>query len=64
MFQEGNHTMTNKKCLLPKNSKRITKKGYEEVIVPSVSRKNERIKLIEIDSLPKWAQSAFPPRVK
>ena len=59
-FQDGAHTMTSKKCVLPDKSWRAIKKGYEEVHVPavrSVIPKDER--LIPIKELPEWAQAPF-----
>lgn len=56
--------MANKKCLLPKGSQRITKVGYEEVIVPAIRHKlKDTDKLIPITDLPEWARPAFPPPI-
>ena len=53
--------MANKKCLLPKGSQKISKIGYEEVIVPATVHKyKDDIKLIPINDLPEWARPAFP----
>jgi hypothetical protein len=53
--------MANKKCTLPKGSKRLSKPGYEEVYVPAASKStSENDRLIKIDSLPSWARDAFP----
>ena len=53
--------MANKKCTLPKGSRRLTKPGYEEVYVPAVKQKKvEGEKLVPISSIPQWAQAAFP----
>jgi pre-mRNA-splicing helicase BRR2 len=60
-FQDGAHTMSNKKCNLPDTSWRAMKKGYEEVHVPAVrSVIPEGEKLVSIKDLPPWTQSAFP----
>jgi len=56
--------MANKKCLLPKGSQRITKAGYEEVIVPAIRHKmKDSERLIPITDLPEWARPAFPPPI-
>lgn len=60
-FTEGSHFMANKRCQLPSGSFRKTKKGYEEVHVPSQKAKPYEVKetLKQITSLPQWAQEAF-----
>jgi pre-mRNA-splicing helicase BRR2 len=61
VFEQGSHLMSNKKCKLPEGSFKRSKKGYEEVHVPPPKQKppgpNE--KLVDITSLPAWAQPAF-----
>jgi pre-mRNA-splicing helicase BRR2 len=53
--------MANKKCLLPKGSTRLTRKGYEEVYVPAVRHRGKGDeKLIPISDLPEWSRAAFP----
>ncbi|CDW82626.1 u5 small nuclear ribonucleoprotein 200 kda helicase [Stylonychia lemnae] len=60
-FQQGARLMANKKCMLPKGSQKISKIGYEEVIVPATVHKyKDEIKLIPIGDLPEWARPAFP----
>lgn len=53
--------MTNKKCILPEKSFKVSKKGYEEIHVPAPEGKpleaGER--LLPIKELPSWAQVAF-----
>ena len=53
--------MTNKKCILPEKSFKVSKKGYEEIHVPAPEGKpleaGER--LLPIKELPRWAQVAF-----
>ncbi|KAF8382489.1 snrp-200, partial [Pristionchus pacificus] len=60
-FAQGSHTMTNKRCTLPEKSTRTQKKSWEEICVPALKPKpfGENEKLIDISSLPKWAQPAF-----
>ena len=60
-FSQGGRVMTNTKCELPDKSWRAQKVGYEEVHVPAVRPiipPGER--LVEVASLPVWAQPAFP----
>jgi len=60
-FSQGSHLMMNRSCELPEKTRRIPKKGYEEVHVPAIRpviSSSER--LMEIVDLPKWAQPAFP----
>ena len=64
IFSQGSHIMTNKQCKLPKETYRVSKKGYEEILVPAeqqIAKEDE--KLIKISSLPEWAQDAFIPVV-
>jgi len=60
-FPEGGHTMTNKKCVLPEKSFKVSKKGYEEIHIPAPDSaslgKGER--LLPIAELPYWARPAF-----
>lgn len=53
--------MTNKKCIVPPTSKKITKAGYEEIHLPAPAPKplapGER--LLPIAELPKWTHPAF-----
>jgi len=60
-FSQGSHLMMNRSCELPDKTRRIQKKGYEEVHVPAVRpiiSSSER--LTEITDLPEWARPAFP----
>mmetsp|Transcript_200 Transcript_200/g.509 ORF Transcript_200/g.509 Transcript_200/m.509 type:complete len:2147 (-) Transcript_200:47-6487(-) len=60
VFQEGSHTMSNKRCDLPDTSWRAMKKGYEEVHVPAVKAIiPDGEELIKISELPEWTRSAF-----
>lgn len=64
-FIQGNHQMTNEKCLLPAGSHKQKHKGYEEVYIPPASRsKKDSVKLIKISSLPGWTHEAFDSSVK
>mmetsp|Transcript_3040 Transcript_3040/g.9258 ORF Transcript_3040/g.9258 Transcript_3040/m.9258 type:complete len:2169 (-) Transcript_3040:2467-8973(-) len=60
-FSAGGHLMANSKCELPEGSTRKTHKGFEEVFIPA----HEAVplgadeKLVEISSLPEWAQPCF-----
>ena len=61
IFEQGNHLMTNASVKLPQGSTKRTFKGYEEIHVPAPKRKidpNEP-KLIQVTSLPEWAQGPF-----
>eukprot|EP00055_Hartaetosiga_balthica_P018407 m.134146 g.134146 ORF g.134146 m.134146 type:complete len:2176 (-) comp9519_c1_seq1:89-6616(-) len=60
-FHQGGHLMTNKEYVLPKGASRITKDGYEEVIIPALTSKSKKLvtELVKITSLPGWAQKAF-----
>lgn len=53
--------MTNKKCILPENAFKVAKKGYEEYHVPAPEPTpfDPSERLVEIKSLPSWAQPAF-----
>lgn len=53
--------MTNKKCILPEKSFKVSKKGYEEIHVPAPEGKPMQAgeRLIPIKELPTWAQPAF-----
>ncbi len=54
-FINGAHHMSNDKCQLPPGSYRQSKKGYDEVYIPAVTRKDEGERLVDIKSLPEWA---------
>lgn len=60
-FNQGGLLMANKKCELPLGSWRNQSKGYEEVHVPRLKQKewgaDER--LLNVSSMPDWAQPAF-----
>ncbi|KAK4719515.1 hypothetical protein R3W88_017853 [Solanum pinnatisectum] len=60
-FHQGGLLMTNKNCELPAGSYRNHMKGYEEVHVPALKPKPlaPGQKLVNISSLPQWAQPAF-----
>ncbi|KAJ3102694.1 DEIH-box ATPase [Phlyctochytrium bullatum] len=61
IFEQGGHLMSNKKCKLPEGSFKRTKKGYEEIHVPAAkaTAPGPGEKLIDISTLPAWAQPAF-----
>ncbi|WMV35434.1 hypothetical protein MTR67_028819 [Solanum verrucosum] len=60
-FHQGGLLMTNKNCELLAGSYRNHMKGYEEVHVPALKPKPlaPGEKLVNISSLPQWAQPAF-----
>ena len=60
-FEQGGHLMASQKCTLPQGSKRVTKKGYEEVHIPPLKPKDfgQNEALVTIASLPEWAHPAF-----
>lgn len=58
-FQTGSHFMSNDKCRLPPESYRLNKKGYDEIYVPAIKVKPQDTKLIKVEEMDKWAQTAF-----
>ena len=60
-FSQESHLMANKRCQLPDGSFRKQRKRYEEVHVPALKPKPfaENEKLVNIESLPGYAQPAF-----
>uniref|UniRef100_A0A0G4G6Z2 Uncharacterized protein n=1 Tax=Chromera velia CCMP2878 TaxID=1169474 RepID=A0A0G4G6Z2_9ALVE len=59
-FEKGGHLMANAKCKLPEGSYRLEKKGYDEVHVKaSKGHVPDEDTLVQISSLPEWAQPAF-----
>lgn len=58
-FTNGSHFMSNEKCQLPAGSWRLAKKGYDEIYVPATKNKRDDIPIVQVSSLPEWAQSAF-----
>ena len=63
-FTRGSRLMSNKEVKLPDKSWRVQKKGYEEVHVPAMKNIERDVKLVEITSLPSWAQNAFGSKIK
>ncbi len=60
-FTQGGHFRSNKTINLPEGTERISKKGYDLVMVPALKPKPFAAdeKLVPIGSLPEWAQPAF-----
>ncbi|KAJ7515579.1 hypothetical protein O6H91_22G019200 [Diphasiastrum complanatum] len=60
-FEKGGLFMANKRCELPSGTYRLTKKGYEEVFVPSLKPKPmaEGEELVKIADIPEWARPPF-----
>lgn len=60
-FAAGSHFNSSKQCTLPQGSYRTVHKGYEEVHVPALKPKPfaDGEELVEIGSLPDWAQPGF-----
>lgn len=60
-FVQGAHFNSSKQCTLPQGSYRTVHKGYEEVHVPALKPKPfaDGEALVEISSLPEWAQPGF-----
>ncbi|CAJ2656232.1 unnamed protein product [Trifolium pratense] len=60
-FEQGGLFMANKKCDLPDGSYRHLKKGYQKIHVPALKAKpiDPNEKLVNISSMPDWAQPAF-----
>lgn len=53
--------MSNKKCIVPEKSFKVSKTGYEEIHVPAPKPKpmDAKERLVPISSLPDWSQPAF-----
>ncbi|EFN58670.1 hypothetical protein CHLNCDRAFT_140958 [Chlorella variabilis] len=60
-FAQGSHFNSSKQCTLPQGSYRTVHKGYEEVHVPALKPKPfaDGETLVDISSLPEWAQPGF-----
>eukprot|EP00053_Salpingoeca_punica_P020082 m.207381 g.207381 ORF g.207381 m.207381 type:complete len:2142 (+) comp17788_c0_seq1:161-6586(+) len=60
-FHQGGHLMANRECKLPPGTVRKPGKGYEEVIIPAAKERpyEENERLVQISSMPSWAQPAF-----
>ena len=58
-FTEGGHLMSNRKCILPDGSEKITHEGYEEIHVPPPQVQPSDSKLLSISALPSWTHPAF-----
>lgn len=54
-FTSQSHLMSNEKCHLPPGSYKISKKGYEEIVIPASKHKSLKDKLVLINELPSWA---------
>lgn len=64
-FSQGGHFMSNKVLKFPPGSKRMSKKGYEEVHIPAQRPPAEKAgERVLVSSLPKWAQPIFVRRTK
>ncbi|KAH0969522.1 hypothetical protein GBA52_028607, partial [Prunus armeniaca] len=61
LAQEESRFLVSNKCGLPNGSERFLNKGYEEIHVPRLKPPpfDYHEKLVEISSLPEWAQPAF-----
>lgn len=61
-FEQGSHLMSNKKVKLPDGSFKRSKKGYEEIHVPSPKPQAFAAdeKLVPISEMPEWTREAFP----
>ena len=61
IFEQGNHLMTNPNVKLPHGSTKRTFKGYEEIHVPPPKKKTNatEVPLINVSSMPEWAQHPF-----
>jgi pre-mRNA-splicing helicase BRR2 len=57
-FAQGGHLMSNANCTMPEGTYTVDKKGYQEVHVPALKTADmgANEKLVEIASLPEWAQ--------
>ncbi|EKX73191.1 U5 small ribonucleoprotein-specific helicase, putative [Theileria equi strain WA] len=58
-FKDGSHHMSNVKVVLPEGSERIEHKSYDEVVIYPLERP-KGLNRKPIQSLPEWAQKAFP----
>lgn len=59
-FTQGSHTMTNRKCIVPEQSVKTSRPGYEEIRIPApAARPPTEDELVPVDDLPMWARAAF-----
>lgn len=59
-FTQGSHTMTNRKCIVPEQSVKISRPGFEEIRIPApAGRPSTDGELVPVDDLPIWARAAF-----
>ena len=59
-FSQGSPLMLNKKIKLPDGSFKLTKKGYEEILIPAPKQKPVVDgELVPVTALPPWACEAF-----
>eukprot|EP00124_Ichthyophonus_hoferi_P001685 Ihof_evm4s95 gene=Ihof_evmTU4s95 len=60
-FAQGGHLMANKKCELPEGTKKMQRKGFEEIYVPALKPKPfaEDEALVKIVDIPEYSHAAF-----
>lgn len=60
-FSQGNHYMSNRKCILPEKSTKLLKPGYEEIHIPAPPPEPLQLgeRLVPIEELPNWARPVF-----
>ncbi|EWC48033.1 pre-mRNA-splicing factor brr2 [Drechslerella stenobrocha 248] len=61
IFEQGNHLMTNPNVRLPQGSTKRLFKGYEEYHIPVPKKKADVAgeELVNVSSMPEWAQHPF-----
>ncbi|EPS38856.1 hypothetical protein H072_7384 [Dactylellina haptotyla CBS 200.50] len=61
IFEQGNHLMTNPNVRLPQGSTKRLFKGYEEYHIPVPKKKGDVAgeELVNVSSMPEWAQHPF-----
>ncbi|EGX44611.1 hypothetical protein AOL_s00188g279 [Orbilia oligospora ATCC 24927] len=61
IFEQGNHLMTNPNVKLPQGSTKRLFKGYEEYHIPVPKKKGDvpGEELVDVSSMPQWAQHPF-----
>jgi pre-mRNA-splicing helicase BRR2 len=61
---QNNHIMSKTTLTLPKDTHRVMKKGYEEIVIPPVIHESKKDKEIPIEDIPEWMHPAFQSKNK
>ncbi|CDO93346.1 unnamed protein product [Kluyveromyces dobzhanskii CBS 2104] len=59
-FSQNSKFLSDVKISLPEDSFKRVKDSYEEVHIPPPKKADDNFPLVQIQNMPKWAQSAFP----